>query len=59
MKCWTRTNSLMVGSVSMVFFVTLLLNCIMKVVHAYQAESDVELDLSVGDFVVVRKVVCF
>ncbi|XP_020115069.1 SH3 domain-containing protein 2-like isoform X1 [Ananas comosus] len=27
-----------------------------EVVHAYQAESDVELDLSVGDFVVVRKV---
>lgn len=28
----------------------------MKVVHSYQAESDAELDLSVGDFVVVRKV---
>nr|CAD1821398.1 unnamed protein product [Ananas comosus var. bracteatus] len=28
-----------------------------EVVHAYQAESDVELELSVGDFVVVRKVV--
>ncbi|KAL5706620.1 SH3 domain-containing protein 2 [Ranunculus cassubicifolius] len=27
-----------------------------EVVHAYQAESDVELDLSVGDYVVVRKV---
>ncbi|CAL9781285.1 unnamed protein product [Musa acuminata subsp. burmannicoides] len=27
-----------------------------EVVHSYQAESDAELDLSVGDFVVVRKV---
>lgn len=27
-----------------------------EVVHSYQAESDVELDLSVGDYVVVRKV---
>ena len=24
--------------------------------HSYQAESDVELNLSIGDFVVVRKV---
>ncbi|PKI38565.1 hypothetical protein CRG98_040998 [Punica granatum] len=27
-----------------------------EVVHPYQAESDVELDLSIGDYVVVRKV---
>lgn len=28
----------------------------LQVVHPYQAESDVELTLSVGDYVVVRKV---
>lgn len=27
--------------------------------HGYQAETDVELTLSVGDYVVIRKVYCF
>lgn len=30
----------------------------LKVIHPYQADSDVELTLAVGDYVVIRKV-CF
>lgn len=46
-------------------FVHINLHCLMmnpsiilKVIHPYKAESDVELTLAVGDYVVVRKV-CF
>lgn len=31
---------------------------LLQVMHSYQAESDVELNLSIGDYVVVRKVCC-